>query len=213
MQQRRTDARRWPRRTRRARRSWRCRGSSRNDDHSDARAAEARSNARRNLSLGQQGTLVHAHQQLQLAPDVFQPASRRSAEPEHDLRRRSAGREVVRRRKDLRHARRGRRQRRAGARRPARDLGRSQELESPHDRQRRRIGHQLQPGKDLGFHRHDGDRPRVRRDRRQRASVQRLHGSAGQQQLGWSELEARTRRHHEHGLVRHLRRRRILHAA
>ena len=47
------------------------------------------------------------------------------------------------------------------------------------------------------------------RDRRHAASVLRLHRAAGQRQLGRPERDARPRRHHELGLVRHRRRRRL----
>ena len=119
-----------------------CRGAAPADTTGRRRPHRRRSIRRqRHVPLGQQGSLVDARQQLRRAPDVLQPAARRSAEPQHDLRRGSARREVARRRQDVRYARRRRRQRRAGARRPARDLGRSEELEAPHDRQRRRLGH------------------------------------------------------------------------
>ena len=88
-------------------------------------AARAGGRERRRVPIGQQGEVVDARQQLQLAADVFQPASRRSRQRQGDLRRRPARGEVARRRKDVRDARRGRRPRRARPRRSTRHLDRS----------------------------------------------------------------------------------------
>ena len=106
---------------------------------------------RRHLPLRGQGPDVDAREQLQLASDVLQPDPRRSVERQDDLRRRPAGREVARRRQDVRDARRGRRQRRSRPRRSARDLDRSEEPEAHPGRQRRRPRHQLGPGQDVGL--------------------------------------------------------------
>ena len=66
-------------------------------------ASRARHHARRHLPLGEQGRRLRAHQQLQLARNVFQPAARRPEQRQGDLRRGAPRGQVARRRQDLRH--------------------------------------------------------------------------------------------------------------
>ena len=66
-------------------------------------------------------------------------------------------------------------------------------------------------GTHVGLRQHDGDGARLRCHRRHAPSVLRLRRPAGQRQLGRTECGARARRHHEFRLVRHRRRRRVLH--
>jgi fructose-bisphosphate aldolase class II len=109
--------------------------------------------------------IVLARLELRRASNVLQPAARRPTKSEYDLCRGPAGRQVARRWQDVRDARRRRRQSRAGARRSTRHLGRPAQLETPHDRQRRRIRHLIQPGRHVGFRSDHGDGPGVRRHR------------------------------------------------
>ena len=67
-------------------------------------ASRARYRARRAFPVGQQGSGLAAHQQLQLAPDVLQSAARGSDERQGRLRRGTALREVAGWRQDVRHA-------------------------------------------------------------------------------------------------------------
>ena len=165
-------------------------------------AARAGCRKGRRLPLGESRALVDPREQLQLASDVLQPAARRPEQRKDDLRRRPSGREITGRRQDLRDARRSRRLRRARARRPARDLDRSEEWSAHHGRKRRRSRHQLGPGKDVGLREHHGDRSRVLGHGRHASPVFPLHRLAGQRELGRPERHARRSRHHEQRLVR-----------
>ena len=69
-------------------------------------AAAARHRTRRHLPLREQGRRLGARQQLQLAADVLQPASRRSEQRQGRLRGGPSGREIARRRQDVRDPRR-----------------------------------------------------------------------------------------------------------
>src|SRR5213080_4872674 len=135
----------------------------------------------------------------------------RSDKRQDHLRRGTSGREIARRRQDVRDARRCGRTQLAGSRRSARDLDRSEKSQAHHDRQRWRPRHQLGSGTHVGLRQHDGDCARVRRHGRHASTVLRVHRPSGQRELGRTERRARTRRHHELGLVRHRRRRRLLH--
>ncbi len=153
-------------------------------------AAASRHRTRRDLPIREQGRRLGAGEQLQHPTDVLQPASRRSEQRQGGLRGGPSGREVARRRQDVRDPRHGWRARRAGARRPARDLDRSEEPEAHHDRQRRRAGHQLGPGQDVGLREHDGDVARLLGQRGHATTLLRLHGPPGQRQLGRAERHA-----------------------